>query len=76
MVHAEFAKCYAYYIIAAYLEICKGTLEEGTAVVLIDFAGNYSLIVQVSIGGFYWDNSQATIHPFKGILSFIVFVLY
>ena len=49
---------------ARYLTECKETLDDGTAIVLMDFAENYSFIVQDSIQGFYWDNSQATIHPF------------
>jgi hypothetical protein len=51
---------------AAYLSSCKETLHEhdNTMLVLLDFAENYSFIIQDSIQGFYWDNKQATLHPF------------
>ena len=31
---------------------------------MLDFADNYSTIVQDAAQGFHWNNSQATIHPF------------
>ena len=31
---------------------------------LPDLAKNYSFLIQDAIQGFYWDNSQATLHPF------------
>ena len=30
----------------------------------MDFAENYSFIIQDAVQGFYWQNSQATFHPF------------
>ena len=30
----------------------------------MDFAENYSFIIQDTIQGFYWQNGQATLHPF------------
>ena len=30
----------------------------------MDFAENYSFLVQDAIQGFYWQNEQATLHPF------------
>jgi hypothetical protein len=48
---------------AAYLSEQKDSLSQGTAVVLLDFAENYSFIVQDAVQGYYWDNSQATLHP-------------
>ena len=30
----------------------------------MDFEENYSFIIQDAIQGFYWQNSQATLHPF------------
>ena len=30
----------------------------------MDFAENYSFIIQDAIQGFYWQNSQAMLHPF------------
>lgn len=49
---------------AAYLQNLKSELTEERAIVLLDFAENYSFIVQDAVQGFYWDNSQATLHPF------------
>lgn len=49
---------------SAYLRSRKETLQEDTAIVLLDFAENYSFLIQDAIQGFYWDNSQATLHPF------------
>ncbi len=48
---------------AAYLSQQKESLIRGTAVVLLDFAENYSFVVQDAVQGYYWDNSQATLHP-------------
>jgi hypothetical protein len=48
---------------AAYLSQQKESLTQGTAVVLFDFAENYSFVVQDAVQGYYWDNSQATLHP-------------
>ena len=39
-------------------------LPQNTAIVLLDFAKNYSFLIQDAIQGFYWDNSQTTLHPF------------
>ena len=33
-------------------------------IVLLDFAENFSFIVQDAVQGFYWENSQCTLHPF------------
>ena len=33
-----------------------------------DFAENYCCIVQGEIQSFYWENKQATLHPFQGHL--------
>ena len=49
---------------AAFLKSAKLNLEEGTAVIIMDFAENYSFLVQDAVQGFHWENSQATIHPF------------
>ena len=48
---------------AKYLTNLKENLEENTAVVLVDFAENYSFQVQDAIQGYHWENSQATLHP-------------
>ncbi len=33
-------------------------------VVLLDFAENFSFLVQDAVQAFHWDNRQATLHPF------------
>ena len=48
---------------AAYLSEKKESLSPDTAIVLLDFAENYSFVVQDAVQGYYWDNSQATLHP-------------
>ena len=42
----------------------KENLNFGKPVIVIDFAENYSFLVQDAAQGFHWNNSQATIHPF------------
>jgi len=49
---------------AAYLTKTKESLSDDTVVILMDFSENYSFTVQDSIQGFYWENRQATLHPF------------
>ena len=49
---------------AGYLTNCKENLNEEEALVLLDFAENYSFIIQDSVQGQHWNNSQATLHPF------------
>ena len=31
----------------------------------MDFSENYSYLVQDVVQGYYWDNSQSTLHPFS-----------
>lgn len=47
-----------------YLKDKKLALLQEECIVLLDFAENYSFIVQDAIQGFHWENSQATLHPF------------
>ena len=47
-----------------YLEHCQSTLPEDNALILVDFAENYSFIIQGVFQGCYWDNSQAALHSF------------
>ena len=47
-----------------YFKYAKDNLFEGECVTVLDFAKNYSFIVQDAVQGFHWNNSQATIHPF------------
>lgn len=49
---------------ASYLRMLKEGLTPNIAVILLDFAENYSFIVQDAVQGHHWDNSQATVHPF------------
>ena len=47
-----------------YLKYLKDNLKPNQAIIILDFAENYSFIVQDGIQGFHWNNSQATLHPF------------
>ena len=64
---------------ATYLEHCKSALPKDNAFILLDFAENYSFIVQDVFQGCLW-NSQATLHlviiyeKIKKILLMKVFV--
>jgi hypothetical protein len=49
---------------ATYLQQQKESLDEETAIVLMDFAENFSFVIQDEVQGFHWDHSQATLHPF------------
>jgi hypothetical protein len=49
---------------AAYLRMTKETLAPACVVILMDFAENYSFVVQDAVQGQHWNNSQATLHPF------------
>lgn len=49
---------------AQYLKETKATLNGETAVILLDFAENYSFVIQDAVQGHHWDNSQVTLHPF------------
>ena len=49
---------------SAFLKHSKEHLDQETCLILMDFAENYSFIAQDSVQGFYWQNSQATLHPF------------
>lgn len=49
---------------SGYLKNLKEEIEEGEVIILMDFAENYSFVIQDESQGFHWDNSQATLHPF------------
>lgn len=49
---------------AAFLRMTKETLELNNFVILMDFAENYSFVIQDAVQGQHWNNSQATLHPF------------
>jgi len=47
-----------------YLRQLKDSLSPESVIVLLDFAENYSFLIQDAVQGHHWDNSQATLHPF------------
>ncbi|KAK3907971.1 ARL14 effector protein [Frankliniella fusca] len=47
-----------------YLQYLKDNLPVGDAVVLLDFAENYRMIIQNEVQGYHWTTTEATIHPF------------
>ena len=49
---------------AEYLRSLKSRLTHEEVIVLLDFAENYSFVIQDAAQGFHWDNSQCTLHPF------------
>ena len=49
---------------SAYLTELKEKIPTNECIVILDFAENYSFIVQDAAQGFHWDNSQVTLHPF------------
>ena len=42
----------------------RENLQLGECVIALNFAENYSFLVQDAAQGFHWNNSQATIYPF------------
>ena len=42
----------------------KGTLSDNECIIVLDFAENYTFMLQDAIQSFHWNNTQATIHPF------------
>ena len=47
-----------------YLRLLKNELKSNEFIILMDFSENYSFVVQDAVQGFYWENSQTTLHPF------------
>lgn len=47
----------------SYLQKRKDNLDNNSAIVLLDFAENYSFVVQDEVQAFHWNNVQATLHP-------------
>jgi len=41
-------------------------MSPDTVVIVADFSENYSFVLQDAVQGVHWNNSQATIHPFRG----------
>ncbi|XP_034246220.1 uncharacterized protein LOC117648108 [Thrips palmi] len=49
---------------AQHYEKVKNGLKENEVLVVADFSENMSFVIQDAIQGAYWNNEQATIHPF------------
>ena len=47
-----------------FLKNKKETLRDNECNIILDFAENYTFIVQDAIQSFHWNNTQATTHPF------------
>jgi hypothetical protein len=48
---------------ASYREI-KESLKSGEFLIVLDFAENYTMVMQDEIQSYHWNNEMATIHPF------------
>ena len=48
---------------SSYLKHLKETLKSDEAIVLGDFAENYSFVIQDEIQGYHWNKSQCSLHP-------------
>ena len=49
---------------AEFFKKVKNELQFGECFIVLDFAENYSFLVQDATQRFYWNNSQETTHPF------------
>ena len=47
-----------------YFKYATDNVSEGECVTVLNFADNFSFIVQDAVQGFHWNSYQATIHPF------------
>ena len=47
-----------------FMNMTKEKLTENECIVVCDFPENYAFVVQNSVQGIYWNNNQATVHPF------------
>lgn len=47
-----------------YLKYRKQNLQINEAVVICDFAENFSFFIQDEVQGYHWNQQQCTIHPF------------
>ena len=48
---------------ASYLNKLKENLSESSVILLVDFAENYSFVVQDEVQSFHWNNTQCSLHP-------------
>lgn len=49
---------------ADYFRQVKKNADVGEIIIVTDFSENYSFVLQNSIQGVHWNNTQETIHPF------------
>ena len=42
----------------------NASLKPNECIIILDFAENFSFVVQGAAQAFHWNNTQATIHPF------------
>jgi len=47
-----------------YLRELKASLKPNECIIILDFAENFSFIVQDAAQSFHWNNAQSTLHPF------------
>ena len=47
-----------------FLKGLKASLKPNECIIILDFAENFSFVVQDTAEAFHWNNTQATIHPF------------
>ena len=47
-----------------YLKSLKASLKPNECIIILDFAENFSFVVQDAAQAFHWNNTQATIYPF------------
>ena len=45
-------------------EVIEEVCRQIEVLILLNFAENYSFVVQDAVQGYHWNNSQATLHPF------------
>lgn len=49
---------------SSFLRRLKENLLANEVIILMDFAENYSFLIQDEVQGYHWENSQCTVHPF------------
>ena len=68
LANKAFAFCEHHFRQSVYLRTQKENLQQWSSlsfnkIILLDFAENYSLVMQDAVQGFHWENRQATLHP-------------
>ena len=54
---------------SAYLSKLEEELTPDEVIIILDFAENYSFIVQDAAQGYHWDKTQATLRPFVAYMK-------